>query len=294
MNKPMNYLSILRYSAVALVVGAFLMLGMWSGGKTVPQSSPTPGALLPAGHTSRITLRDAGLKLAQKGVMDQEKVAALYGGAEQIPVEIQEVLSSHQSSPMHVTHDNAGHYLNVLWAVGLANQMAANEASPVNGDNRYRLASTGGWTLGKAENGGEYFNQYPIVFLTPEQEELVVRLAKQMYRPCCNNHTFFQDCNHGSALLGLLQLGVTQGLSEAELYREALAFNALWFPQQYAELAVYFSEIEGILWPEVDPKIALSAPYSSSQGWQQNVHAVLQERSLLPQVQSSSGCGVSS
>ncbi len=37
--------------------------------------------------------------------------------------------------------------------------------------------------------------------------------------------------NHGSALRGLLQLGASQGLSEEELYREALAFNSFWFPQ---------------------------------------------------------------
>src|SRR3546814_2132150 len=76
--------------------------------------------------------------------------------------------------------------------------MSANESSPMNGDSLYNFASTGGWTLGKEQNGGAYFNKFRIVELTPEQVALVTQVAKSTYRPCCNNSTFFQDCNHGS------------------------------------------------------------------------------------------------
>ena len=41
---------------------------------------------------------------------------------------------------------------------------------------------------------------------------MVISIAKNAYRSCCDNSTFFQDCNHGWALLGLLQLGAGQGL----------------------------------------------------------------------------------
>jgi hypothetical protein len=99
--------------------------------------------------------------------------------------------------------------------------MSTNKTSPVNGVSLFNLPSTGGWTLGKEENGGAYFNEFRIVELTPEQEALVTRIAKNTYRPCCNNSTFFQDCNHGSALLGLLELGASQGLTADELYQEA-------------------------------------------------------------------------
>src|SRR3546814_19376416 len=91
----------------------------------------------------------------------------------------------------------------------------------MNGDSLYNFASTGGWTLGKEQNGGAYFNKFRIVELTPEQVALVTQVAKSTYRPCCNNSTFFQDCNHGSALLGLLHLGASQGLTENELYQAA-------------------------------------------------------------------------
>src|SRR3546814_21071392 len=79
------------------------------------------------------------------------------------------------------------------WPLGLANYMSANESSPMNGDSLYNFASTGGWTLGKEQNGGAYFNKFRIVELTPEQVALVTQVAKSTYRPCCHNSTFFQD-----------------------------------------------------------------------------------------------------
>lgn len=298
----MNYQKISPYVNVGIMALGLVALAVWgeTRSKTVPSVTSLPQALqtvaeavLPQqGFTSAIALQDSGVRLAQHNVLDHRKLEQLYGTADNIPPEIHEALQAPQSVPMHLTADNSRQYLTLLWGVGLANTMTTNDLSPVNGENRYRLAATGGWTLGAAENGGEYFNEFPIVPLTAEQTERVTRLAKQMYRPCCNNHTFFQDCNHGSALLGLLQLGAAQGLSDEELYAEALAFNSFWFPQQYTEMAVLFSAVQGIPWSKVDPTVALSAEYSSSQGWQTNVHSVLAERELLPQAKEQSGCSV--
>lgn len=136
---------------------------------------------------------------------------------------------------------------------------ATNARSPLNGPSLLTFASTAGWNLGEAVNGGEYFNKLPIVELTPEQEALATRLAKSTYRPCCDNSTFFQDCNHGSALLGLLELGAAQGLSEDELFSEALAFNSFWFPDNYLRTALYFKVVKGKDWAEVDPRLVMSA-----------------------------------
>lgn len=211
-------------------------------------------AVPPDGFRSRIALGDSIVRLAAAGVIDQDQLAASYRTArggdhaaadpaywlptpapvrDELPAYLRRALHWPSAEPIHLTGDNAGHYLMLLWPLGLANFMAANETSPVNGPQRDRLASTAGWTLGREPSGATYFNRFPIVPLTADQEATVVRVAQTIFRPCCNNSTFYQDCNHGSALLGLLELGVAQGLDEPSLYREALAFNAMWFPAKY-------------------------------------------------------------
>ncbi|MBI4292019.1 MAG: hypothetical protein HY661_11115 [Betaproteobacteria bacterium] len=119
----------------------------------------------------------------------------------------------------------------------------------------------------------------------------MTRIAQHSFRPCCNNSTFFQDCNHGSALLGLLALGASQGLNEEELFREALAFNAFWFPQHYSHIAIYFKVVRGVGWRDIDPRTVMAANFSSASGMQANVAMELQDRGLLPR-QSEPGCNV--
>ncbi|MBI4128084.1 MAG: hypothetical protein HY459_03365 [Parcubacteria group bacterium] len=145
--------------------------------------------------------------------------------------------------------------------------------------------------MGKEENGGAYFNKFKIVELTPEQEALVTKIAQNAYRPCCNNSTFYQDCNHGSALLGLLQLGAAQGLTEDELYREALAFNSFWFPQNFIQTALYFKAVKNVDWEDVDLKVVMGKVYSSASGAGLVVQKV-NELGLVPQQKGGVGCGV--
>ncbi|MBW6494809.1 MAG: hypothetical protein K0B16_09700 [Burkholderiaceae bacterium] len=175
------------------------------------------------------------------------------------------------TSRIVLTRENAALYVNLLWPIGLANRMRANDNSPINGRMRFAFASVGGWTLGAAPNGGFDFNHHAIVELTAAQDARAARVARATYRPCCDNSTFFQDCNHGSALLGLLALGAAQGLSERDLYREALAFNAHWFPEQYRLTAVFFKGTTGRDWAQLDPRVVLGAKFSSASGWRANV-----------------------
>ena len=88
-------------------------------------------------------------------------------------------------------------------------------------------------------------NKVANINLNETQERLVLKLAKSIFRPCCNNSTFFQDCNHGSAMLGLLELGASQGRSEEELYAIALNANSYWYAEKYSRIGLYFEEIEG-------------------------------------------------
>ncbi len=250
----------------------------------------------PKGFQSKISLKDAVVKIVNEGIIDEKKFIDMYENRGGLPNELKEVLSNPSNKPILLTKENANYYINLLWPIGLANYMETNKSSPVNSENGkslFKFASTGGWTLGREKNGGSYFNKFKIVELTSEEERLVVRVAENTYRPCCGNSTFFQDCNHGSALLGLLQLGASQGLTEEELYREALAFNSFWFTQTYIETALYFKLIKNIDWENVDPKVVMSKDFSSSGGWRKNVKAEIAKFSnIIPPAKGGVGCGV--
>ncbi|MBE0612168.1 MAG: hypothetical protein IH604_00730 [Burkholderiales bacterium] len=278
--------SVLAFLAVPLLANA----GPASEAARLYQD--TAAQVLPAGgYQSRIALGDSIVKLTQAGVIDRNKLEALYAEGGAAPEELRILLDQPSRRPIRLTAKNARLYVNLLWPLGLANRMATNSASPLNGPSRYRYASTGGWTLGRETNGGSYFNSFPIVELSPQQEMLVTRIAQSSFRPCCNNSTFHQDCNHGSALLGLLSLGASQGLNEEELLREALAFNAFWYPEHYTHIALYFKLAKNIDWRDLDARTVLGANYSSASGMRANVARELQARGLLPG-QNGTDCSV--
>jgi hypothetical protein len=169
--------------------------------------------------------------------------------------------------------------------------MAGNFSSPLAGSSRPTYASTAGWTLGDRDEGADYFNRFPIVDMTPSEEALAIHVAKSTFRPCCDNSTFFQDCNHGSALYGLMQLGASQGLQAADLYREALAFNSFWFEHYYVRTALLFAISRGVAWRDVDPKEVMSEAYSSSSGWRDVVEAWVERNpDLIPQSEGGPKC----
>ena len=83
-------------------------------------------------------------------------------------------------------------------------------------------------------------------------------------------------------MLGFIELAVSQGLPKNEIYKKALVLNSYWFPQTYAELAVYFKSKKNLPWNKVNPQEVLGEAYSSSQG----------SKAILPKVQGGGGCGV--
>lgn len=244
------------------------------------------------GFKSKIVLKDAVLKLVENGVIDKQKFEDLYK-QRSLPEELKDVLKTSSNKPILLTRENANIYLNLFWPLGISNYMNSNNQSPINGKDLYNFASTGGWTLGRAQNGGDYFNKFRIAELSPEQEALAIKIAKNTYRPCCDNSTFFQDCNHGSALFGLLQLGASQGLKEKELYREALAFNSFWFPDNYIQTALLLKVKRNVDWENVDPKEVLGFKYSAISQWLKNVQQeVAKIPDLLPKQEGGGSCGV--
>lgn len=64
----------------------------------------------------------------------------------------------------------------------------------------------------------------------------VEEVAAAVYRPCCNNHTPFPGCNHGMAMLGLLELMAPQRASADECS----------VPQQTLETTITFSQKKAV------------------------------------------------
>jgi hypothetical protein len=216
------------------------------------------------GYTLPIKWGDLGVKLVQLGVIDLQKFKQLYAKGNALP-ELRR-LEEPSEAFVTITSENQGFLVTVLWGLGLANKTAVlDRALAERGKAQIMtLASTGGWTLG-AKPAAELYSQFDIIPLTPEQEELVSELAQRIYRPCCDNSTVFPDCNHGIALLGLIELMAANGFTREEILKAALNVNAFWFPQQYVQTALLF-ELRGIDWTAVDPREVLGPRYSSLSG----------------------------
>lgn len=209
-----------------------------------------------------------GRQMTEKGVIDKEQFLALYAADPALLSEAERMLTEDVQEPLRISSRNAGLLLNLLWALGLGNKNDVLEKGPMM-DPRYggadRFASTGGWTLARG-NVMEHYARHTFVTLAPEEQALVERTAKNIYRPCCGNSAYFPDCNHGMAMLALLELMASEGATEPELYHAALVANSLWFPDTYATLERYFQK-KGVAWDAVDPKEALGYRYSSAAGY---------------------------
>ena len=142
-----------------------------------------------------------------------------------------------------------------------------------------KFASTGGWTLANGDPM-KHYSAHALISLTPDQQKLVDEVSRNIYRPCCGNSTHFPDCNHGMAMLGLLELMASQGVSEGDMYKAALAVNSYWFPDTYLNIARYL-ESKDISWSKSDPKGILGSNFSSSAGYQ----------AILKQIEPATGTG---
>ena len=226
------------------------------------QVLPTEGIELP------IVWGDMGKKLTESGVIDEEKFRSVYEQRGGIGPEGEELLSGDSNERIRVTSQNAHILLNLAWALGLGNKNPILEEGPMV-DKRFgspaNFASTGGWTLAQG-SAMDHYSKHSFIQLTDEQQALVERVSQNIYRPCCGNSTYFPDCNHGMAMLGLLELMASQGVGEQEMYQAALALNSYWFPSTYLTVAKWYAQ-KGIAWKDVNPQEALSAQVSSVQGY---------------------------
>ncbi|OGD30389.1 hypothetical protein A2833_02005 [Candidatus Azambacteria bacterium RIFCSPHIGHO2_01_FULL_44_55] len=241
---------------------------------------PSEGVVLP------VRWGDLGRRMTESGVIDSDKFSALYAGRGGLDKETEKLLAGSNNGNLEITRQNSGIILNLLWALGLSNKNPILEIGPMvkyNGD-ASGFASTGGWNLARGDPM-DHYSRHNFLALTSEQQALVERVSKNIYRPCCGNPTYFPDCNHGMAMLGLLELLAAQGVSESEMYKIALQVNSYWFPDTYLTLAKYF-QTKGIGWQDVNPQEVLGRDYSSASGYQNIL------RQVAPVNNQNPSCGV--
>jgi len=283
---------------ISIAVAALFVIGAWAYrsdawnrlGDTPARAFTVAGERGGPEHVVTLPVRwgDLGAKMVSTGVIDTQKLEALYDARGGLDASSQKILLATDNGTLTMTKENSGFILNLLWALGLGTKNAILEEGPM-ADPAYggagRFASTGGWTLATGDPM-EHYSRHPFIVLSPEQQELVERTAKGIFRPCCNNATYFPDCNHGMAMLGLLELMASQSVSEEEMYRIALRVNELWFPDTYATIRTYLAG-KSIAWENADPKEILGASYSSASGYQKILDQV-----TTPTRGGSGSCGV--
>jgi len=225
-----------------------------------------PSKVLPEeGFELPITWGDLGPRMIAMGVIDKDKFIE----ATKPTDEEKKILIEGTDEKLKIDTNKSRFVVNMLWAAGLAQRSVVYTEGPMGKEYKKDIgnfSSTGGWNLarGLAVN---HLGQHNLVDLSSDQEKRVAEIAKNVYRPCCGNSTYFPDCNHGMAALFAIEAMVAQNLSDEEIYKNVLKLNSFWFPDTYLAVATYFAR-QGQDWQSLDSKEALGANYSSSQGAQ--------------------------
>lgn len=216
-------------------------------------------------YVFKINWGDLGKKMIEDGVIDKTKLAKAVTGKDELPKDLDKYFLGGQNN-IELTKTNSQFWVDMLWGLGLANKNEILEKDPMTeGGNTANFASTGGWTIG-AKQPMDIYSKYQYITLSEKQQKVVEEIAGNIYRPCCGNSTAFPDCNHGMAVLGLIELMVSQNKSKDEIYKTVLAFNTFWFPQTYLDIAYHFDKAK-MDYQKIQPKELLSKTFSSGMGY---------------------------
>ena len=298
-NKNKYLLPVSFFISAILISAAFI----YSAGLKSKEGVNNPGSVTSANKSGGSNFREItappqgtelpvkwgglGKKMVEAGVIDSEQIKAIYDKRGGLSEEDRNLIFGDNNGNLVITPKNSGLILNMLWALGLANKNEILEKGPMqNYGGAGKFASTGGWSLAKG-SAMNYYSSREFVKLTRAQQDLVERVSKNIYRPCCDNSTYFPDCNHGMAMLGFLQLMASQGVGENDMYRAALVLNSYWFPDNYATIAKYFKQ-KGVDWDKVDAKNILSEEFSSISGYENVVAKITEPK----ENKGGGGCGV--
>jgi hypothetical protein len=247
------------------------------------------------GYQIRASFGDVGPQLLAAGAMNLDTFVKVYEQAGAPLNEKQmEILTKGSREQILFNQQNSYFLLNFFWALGLTNQNRILTEGPMVTNSQGRVenfASTGGWSIAAKPIKDLYASQM-IVPLTPAQQERLEHVAQNVYRPCCNNSTHFPDCNHGMAMLGLLQLMASQDANEDDMFEAAKYVNAYWYPNQTLEVAMFFKTAQNLDFAEADARQVVSKNFSSGSGYQV-VKEWLASNGVLQQAPSGGGsCGV--
>jgi hypothetical protein len=249
----------------------------------------------PDGYQLNASFGDIGPRLLAAGAMEYDVFLQVYekSGAPLNPAQ-QEILKNGSSEQVIINRENAYFLLNFFWALGLTNKNPILTEGPMVTKSQGQIenfASTGGWSIA-AKPIKELYASAEIISLTAEQQEHLDHVAQNVYRPCCNNPVHFPDCNHGMAMLGLLQLMASQGATEDEMFEAAKYVNAFWYPSQNLEVAAFFKASMNLDFDDVEPRQIVGRNISSGSGYQ-SVRQWLDASGLLNQTPGGgASCGV--
>jgi len=219
----------------------------------------------PSGYILQLDFGDLWERILSEGVIDLEKITKIYPEASKIS-NTRGSLKDSGGAELRIGRDNAELLLILFWALVLSNKNDILESVLLEEkSNIVNLASTAGWPFSKG-SALEHYNKHNFLSLNDSDQRLVKLVSTNIFRPCCDNPTSFPDCNHGMAMLGLLELLASYGADESTIYKSALVANSYWFPNNYVVLAKYFDE-RGQDWQALDPKEVLGKKYSSLSGF---------------------------
>lgn len=249
------------------------------------QVNPAQGYALP------VSYGDLGPRLIEAGVLDYDAfLRVMSAGGDPVSNYQMDILKKGSDEKIVIRRENAHFLLNFFWAVGLANKnpiLTEGMMMQYSGGQIERFASTGGWTLA-TRPVTELYASLDLIPLTPEQQARLEQVAAEIYRPCCNNPALFPDCNHGMAMLGLLELMASKGASTDAMFEAAKYVNAFWFPQQNLEIAMHLKASQNVEFKDADPRLVVGAQFSSGSGFAA-VHQSLRASGLLPQAPGQGG-----
>jgi hypothetical protein len=198
-----------------------------------------PGAIIIAGTLIAVTVLIKWTPAREQSSIQipaEQVVAAVVDGGHILPLSVEQnmLVQLQKYGVIDGTKLPQVTELNLLWAFGLANRNDILTDGPISNP-QYggptNMASIGGWTVSEGDVM-DHFDMHEFMALTPDEQALVEKVAKRTFRPCCKNSTYFPDCNHGMAMLGLLEILAEKGGTEQNLVAAATKANAIWFPQQ--------------------------------------------------------------
>lgn len=275
---------LLALTSLIVGVGVGYGVGLRHAG---PAAVDTPAVTFKDRRLS-VTYGNLGPSLLEAGAIDIDRLAEeLEARGTPLSTAQRRLLREGGDDTIELRRDNALFLLDFFWALGLTNRNPVLTRGPMTfaGEAQVgRYASTAGWTLG-AKPANELFASIPLVTLTAEEQERLARVAQAVYRPCCDNSTYFPDCNHGMAMLGMLTVLAAGGADESQMFQAAASANAAWYPRQYREIAVYVKSISGTEMADVDPRKLVGRQVASGSGFQ-GVHGALEAAGLLDTVPS--------